>query len=196
MPHPVAVNIYDLNGFNEYTHLLGLGVYHSGLEVHGREYAFGGHDQRCSGIFDTAPREAPPPARFRKTVVVGHTTMSPSEVARAVENMGETSYLGCAYHLLERNCNSFVEDLCVELTGRKPPGYINRLARIAVVANQCAPCILPASVRAIAGPTVMPPGMGGGGESDEEEDDDDGGENAAGDRRLLTRFPESSSRIR
>ena len=62
------------------------------------------------------------------------------------------------YHLLERNCNHFVEALCFELTGKMPPGWINRLARTAVVANSCAPCILPVSIRAVADtPSVPPP---------------------------------------
>mmetsp|Transcript_13122 Transcript_13122/g.21326 ORF Transcript_13122/g.21326 Transcript_13122/m.21326 type:complete len:150 (+) Transcript_13122:165-614(+) len=84
MPTPVAINIYDLNDLNEYTYPFGVGIFHSGLEVHGREYSFGGHDHATSGIFETAPREAPPPARFRCTAIVGYTERSPAEVAAAV----------------------------------------------------------------------------------------------------------------
>ena len=38
---PVILNVYDMFGTNDYTSNVGLGVFHSGLEVYGREYAYG-----------------------------------------------------------------------------------------------------------------------------------------------------------
>ncbi len=38
---PVILNIYDMFWTNDYTANVGLGVYHSGREVYGREYAYG-----------------------------------------------------------------------------------------------------------------------------------------------------------
>jgi hypothetical protein len=117
--------------------------------------------------------------------------MNPGEVSNLVGEMDD-DFHGNTYHLLERNCNHFVEALCFELTGKMPPGFINRLARTAVVANSCAPCILPVSIRAVADtPSVPPPpsaaqytmktgGMFGGGNRggfdrlpDAENEDDD-----------------------
>lgn len=153
----VCVNVYDLSEVNEYTRPLGFGIFHSGLVVHGREFSFGGHDYASSGIFETAPKAAPAPAIFREMVVVGTTEMNPGEVSNLVGDMDD-DFHGNTYHLLERNCNHFVEALCFELTGKMPPGWINRLARTAVVANSCAPCILPVSIRAVADtPSVPPP---------------------------------------
>lgn len=158
----MAINIYDLNDLNKYTYYLGVGIFHSGLEVHGREYSFGGHDYASSGIFEVAPREAPSPARFRCTAIVGYTELTTAEVAETVTELGE-HFHGNMYHLLERNCNSFVESLCLELTGKLPPLWVNRLARLALAANSCAPCILPASIRAVAStPSVPPPNAGRG----------------------------------
>ncbi|KAH0851785.1 LOW QUALITY PROTEIN: hypothetical protein HID58_094467, partial [Brassica napus] len=45
-------NVYDLTPINGYAYWLGLGVYHSGVEVHGVEYGFGAHEHSTTGIFE------------------------------------------------------------------------------------------------------------------------------------------------
>ena len=49
----MVLNVYDLSPINEFGHPIGLGVFHSGLEVGGREYSFAGG----GGIFDHDPRK-------------------------------------------------------------------------------------------------------------------------------------------
>ena len=46
------------------------------------------------------------------------------------------------YHILERNCNTFSNELAVRLLGIGLPGYITRLSRLA----QCCSCCLPSNL--------------------------------------------------
>ncbi|CAI5524518.1 unnamed protein product [Closterium sp. Naga37s-1] len=142
---PVYVNVYDLTRYNDVLYWLGLGVFHSGLEVHGVEYAFGAHDQACSGVFELPPRCAPG-FLFRTAIPVGTTTLSPLQVRSIVQQLA-CSYTGISYQIISRNCNHFTSDLCRLLVDQEPPSWINRLARTALLCN----CILPDGVRVEVG---------------------------------------------
>ena len=53
----VYINVYDLSQVNTYTYDFGVGAFHSGVEVMGTEYTFGGHESSASGIFTHTPRQ-------------------------------------------------------------------------------------------------------------------------------------------
>ena len=60
---------------------------------------------------------------WRERVVVGETDMNPQEVQEVVQQLGN-EYRGNAYHLLERNCNHFTDDLAFKLTGNHAPPWV------------------------------------------------------------------------
>lgn len=96
--------------------------------VHGVEYAFGAHEYSSTGIFEGEPKKCEG-FRFRKTILIGKTSMGPSEVRGVMEEFGGV-YKGNAYNLIRKNCNHFCNDACVRLTGNAIPKWVNRLARI------------------------------------------------------------------
>lgn len=141
---PVYLNVYDLTPINGYFYWAGIGVFHTGVEVHGVEYAFGAHEHPTSGVFEVEPRQCPG-FKFRKSIFIGTTYMDPVQVREFIEQHS-AYYCGDTYQLVRKNCNHFCEDMCYRLTGKRIPKWVNRLARIGSICN----CILPGSLKASA----------------------------------------------
>ncbi|KAF5461366.1 hypothetical protein F2P56_017470, partial [Juglans regia] len=120
---PVYLNVYDLTPINGYAYWLGLGVYHSGVQVHDVEYAFGAHDHGTSGVFEVEPKRCPG-FTFRKSILIGRTDLGPKEVRAFMEKLAE-GYCGNTYHLITKNCNHFCNDVCTRLTGKPIPRWQN-----------------------------------------------------------------------
>ncbi|KAL5576101.1 hypothetical protein UlMin_017800 [Ulmus minor] len=137
---PVYLNVYDLTPINGYAYWLGLGVYHSGVQVHGIEYAFGAHEYPTTGIFEGEPKQCEG-FTFRKTVLIGKTDMGAAQVRAVMEELAKV-YRGNAYNLITKNCNHFCNDACIRLTGNPIPRWVNRLARIGFMCN----CVLPVTL--------------------------------------------------
>ncbi|PKI66726.1 deSI-like protein At4g17486 isoform X2 [Punica granatum] len=137
----VVLNVYDLTDINNYTYWFGFGIFHSGIEVHDKEYGFGAHEFPASGVFEVEPRSCPG-FIYRCSISLGRVNM-PSTVFRTfIENMA-SEYHGDTYHLISKNCNHFTDDLSRRLTGRGIPGWVNRLAGIGAVCS----CLLPESLQ-------------------------------------------------
>ncbi|CAN6482195.1 unnamed protein product [Victoria cruziana] len=134
---PVYLNVYDLTPMNGYVYWAGLGIFHSGVEVHGVEYAFGAHDYPTSGVFEVEPRQCPG-FKFRKSILIGTTCLDPAQVREFMERHS-VNYHGDTYHLIVKNCNHFCKDVCYRLTGKSIPKWVNRLARIGSLCNFLLP---------------------------------------------------------
>ncbi|CAO2825874.1 unnamed protein product [Amaranthus hypochondriacus] len=137
---PVYLNVYDLTPINGYAYWFGLGIYHSGVQVHGVEYAFGAHDLATTGVFEVEPKHCPG-FTFRKSILVGRTDMDAKEVRTLIEKLSK-EYFGNTYHLISKNCNHFCNDLCIRLTRKPIPSWVNRLARLGLLCK----CVLPAAL--------------------------------------------------
>ncbi|XP_065851051.1 deSI-like protein At4g17486 [Euphorbia lathyris] len=137
----VVLNVYDLTPVNNYTYWFGFGIFHSGIEVHGKEYGFGAHDFPVSGVFEVEPKSCPG-FIYRSSIPLGRIKMSPSEFREFIESMA-SEYHGDTYHLISKNCNHFTDDVSDRLVGRQIPGWVNRLARLGALCS----CLLPESLQ-------------------------------------------------
>ncbi|MCO5561918.1 hypothetical protein L7F22_015543 [Adiantum nelumboides] len=141
---PIYLNVYDLTTLNNYLYWFGLGIFHSAVEINGIEYAYGAHDLPTSGIFQVEPRSCPG-FIFRRSILLGTTELSTAEFWDVMDELA-ILYTGDSYNLLTKNCNHFTSDLCVRLTKRPSPAWVNRLASLGAFCS----CVLPESLQVTA----------------------------------------------
>ncbi|SAL97918.1 hypothetical protein [Absidia glauca] len=139
----VFVNVYDmlqpsfLTSFGYYA--LGVGIYHSGVEICGKEYCFGGHEYKnITGVFAVEAKVGPPGLLFKQSISVGYTSLTNDQIHKLIQDISK-DYVGTSYNLLTRNCNHFTDDLCVRLTGKHAPSWVNRAAKLGTM----FPCVIP-----------------------------------------------------
>lgn len=131
----ILLHVYDLSPANSYLYPVGLGLYHSGVEVFGSEYSFASG----TGIFDSSTPCDVPGAIYRGTHDLGIYTGSMLELRSELSELKNEHFGPDDYHLLRRNCNHFTNALVWKLLNQPIPAYINRLAEIGI----CCSCLLP-----------------------------------------------------
>lgn len=135
---PVRLNIYNIldESTNARLSFVGMGLHHTGVEIHDREWSYGGvlpgsdrGDE--TGLFCIPPRTGMPQTHFKQTIDLGRTTKSPEQVDYIIETfMTSGEWRACDYHILNRNCNDFCQELVLRIGGWEFPSWINRAAKV------------------------------------------------------------------
>lgn len=79
-------------------------------------------------MFEVEPRQCPG-FKFRRSILIGTTCLDPVQIREFMEHHA-ANYYGDTYHLIVKNCNHFCNDICYNLTGKRIPGWVNRLAKL------------------------------------------------------------------
>ena len=111
--YAVVLNVYDLAGANDYTHGLGVGFYHSGVEVNGREWTFGSGNGTGTGVMEHRPRETG--QQVRPGGPLGETELSAGDIERTAWDLGRDFFQANRYNLLMCNCNHFADAYALAL---------------------------------------------------------------------------------
>ncbi|GAN10676.1 upf0326 protein hag1 [Mucor ambiguus] len=176
----VYVNVYDMIQPNYITqfgyYALGVGVFHSGVEIGGKEYCFGGHEiPNVTGVFVIEPRIGIPELTLKQTFDMGTTNLTEKEIEDLLLQLSD-EFTGPSYNLLSRNCNHFTEEFVFKLTEKTMPAWINRAAKL----GNMFPCVVPWE-------WIQPPELAEEAEEEVAEEDDEDDEDDDGDRHVQSR---------
>ncbi len=138
----VYLNVYDLHQVNESLYNIGLGMYHSGVQVGGLEWSYAGG----AGVFSDSPKSAAG-ATFRESIDMGVFSGTSSDLDRILDEL-RPHFQGEKYNILSKNCNSFADALCQQLVRKPIPAFVNRLANL----GSYFECILPNHLKNAQGP--------------------------------------------
>jgi len=125
----ITYHLFDTR-WSKLIHYLGLGAYHSGLSINGRELSYG-HCEVGSGVYvhdDYKIGEYNHLECHAKTYVET-VKMSKEDVIQII-NDTVVNYNGDEYEFLSHNCHNFVDDLCGRLCGKNIPGWVSRVCRV------------------------------------------------------------------
>ena len=123
----VYINIYDLTSLNCLLKPLGVGVYHSAVEIMGKEYSYGMFDDNLSSVKEGKPRSISC-LNFNFSILIGHTKLSSSQI-KALKKELINKYASQKYDIFRMNCHSFSDEFCFRLTGLRIPKHITRACK-------------------------------------------------------------------
>jgi hypothetical protein len=122
-----------------------MGVFHSGIEMFGAEFAFGGSSESSTGIFFCSPMHSVSSRHFGEqfellsSTCVGYSKMTPTHLTKLID-MISPEWPANSYNLISRNCNHFVESFLAQIACRRQlPSFVNRCSRLAVSVQCCLP---------------------------------------------------------
>ena len=120
---------------------LGLGFYHTGVEINGLEYSYGGNfTHNGTGVFSQSPLEVEG-ALYRESFLMG-VVKDHGKIDETLSVL-RSEFKANEYNLITKNCNHFSEALTLQLLGKRIPSFVNRASRIGYYTS----CILPNSLK-------------------------------------------------
>lgn len=122
----IYLNIYDLTSINNFLDCIGIGAYHSAIQIFDTEFSFGAHPYNYTGVIENNPHSNKL-IRFRKTIFIGNTNLKLNEINKVLTEM-KSKYIGNTYDVFKNNCNHFANDISLKLLSKPIPKYINRLS--------------------------------------------------------------------
>ena len=128
----IFLNVYDLHESISMLSSVGLGLFHTGVEIKGVEFSFSNH-----GISRSRPK-LPEFGNFREQIHIGTFDEGMEFVNSMVAALSSTDFKPGTYDVITRNCNHFSNALCMSLCSTGIPAWVNRAASIGAAVRSSA----------------------------------------------------------
>jgi hypothetical protein len=125
---PVYLNVYYKSSISEYIEYLGLGIYHTALEIFDVEFSFGYCEKDC-GITANKSYDYDKQMKFKEKIYLGHCLYNLSQIKEIIFNIS-SFWKGNSYDPFTKNCNEFTKYLSSKIIHDpiRFPEYVNLIA--------------------------------------------------------------------
>jgi hypothetical protein len=136
---PVTLNVYDVSNnrkietINNTMKSIGYGgIFHAAIEIHGKEYSFGGtmnKKSNVSGVFPCQPKQCPM-HHYRESVFLGDCELNTEQVLSILKVL-RPKWMARSYNVFRKNCAFFSREFAIELGVGDLPEWVYTLATTA-----------------------------------------------------------------
>ena len=139
---PVWLNIYHLTWLNYLLQIIGLGIYHTSIEIDSLEYSFGACEEDVAGFYINDIGEISKILTLKEKIYMGNTLYSKNNIERLLA-LESPYWMGRTYDPFLKNCNNFTKHfLKLILVGIVDyPTYVNRICKFSHVFSSFYPPI-------------------------------------------------------
>ena len=139
---PVWLNVYHLTCLNYFLQIIGMGIYHTSIEIDSYEYTFGSSKEDVAGFYINKVGEISKLLKLKEKIYMGNTIYTETNIERILA-LESPYWMGRTYDPFLKNCNHFTKSFLklILFSNIKYPVYINRICKYAQVFSSFYPPI-------------------------------------------------------
>lgn len=123
-PILIHLNVYDIAKCNFFLDFLGLGLYHTSIQIFDTQFSF----YPNSGVVEET--SIGKHLKLRRKILLGECVLSNKSIQKIIVQI-KKEYTGNTYDVFQRNCNHFTDEFAKKLfNNQETLNYLNRIARV------------------------------------------------------------------
>ena len=139
---PVWLNIYHLTCLNYFLQIIGVGIYHTAIEIESQEYSFGATKEDVPGFYINEIGQISKLLKLKEKIYMGNTIYTKNNIDKLLA-LESPFWMGRTYDPFLKNCNHFTKRFLKVILFKNInyPVYINRICKYAQVFSSFYPPI-------------------------------------------------------